>query len=499
MNSKDSHELLPEQAELLAEIKNSSDNLMIEFPAGGSKTFILVKTCHILPVAPTKALAFNKSNAVDLVSRVPSHITVETFNALGHGAWGRRIEKRLNLSMNKTGAWVKDTLKAHKLDWEQFSPLRAAIDGARILSMVPENVDHVYGIPLDWDLVEDHIDEFLSPQLRSIAEEGLRASISAAFSGTIDFSDQIYMSVCFGGVFPKFPLLLVDESQDMSAANLEMIERSLKPGGRIIAVGDRFQGIYAFRGASSEAIPEMISRFKMRTLTADTTFRCATAICTAARFRHPRIKPFRQASGKITHLEQWSSTDLHSDTAVLCRNNAPLMGLALKLLRQGRGANYIGNDLSKPLMAILSKLGPDSLSSKLAEGPLNQWKTQQIETLFAKRPDASTSRIEDKFQCLNHLLAESPDIGTAKAKLAEIFLPSAAPLTLATIHKSKGFEWTTVVFLDSWRIPSKYAREAAQAGDDSQLQQELNLRYVAITRAKDSLIFANLDQFQSEH
>ena len=51
-------------------------------------------------------------------------------------------------------------------------------------------------------------------------------------------------------------------------------------------------------------------------------------------------------------------------------------------------------------------------------------------------------------------------------------------LTLSTVHKSKGREWSHVVL---WGrnafMPSKYARK------DWQADQEKNLMYVAVTRA----------------
>ena len=61
--------------------------------------------------------------------------------------------------------------------------------------------------------------------------------------------------------------------------------------------------------------------------------------------------------------------------------------------------------------------------------------------------------------------------------------PKAPPkLTLSSIHKSKGLEWPTVYLLgrNAW-MPSKFATQ------DWMLDQEHNLTYVAITRAKETL------------
>ena len=65
-------------------------------------------------------------------------------------------------------------------------------------------------------------------------------------------------------------------------------------------------------------------------------------------------------------------------------------------------------------------------------------------------------------------------------------------VTLSTIHKAKGMEWSRVYFLDSWRLPSKFARIAAEDGNPEALRQENNLSYVAITRAKHELIYIDM-------
>jgi superfamily I DNA/RNA helicase len=69
--------------------------------------------------------------------------------------------------------------------------------------------------------------------------------------------------------------------------------------------------------------------------------------------------------------------------------------------------------------------------------------------------------------------------------------PGERPTTivLSTVHKSKGREWDRVYILGRDQLmPSRYARQ------DWQVQQELNLIYVAITRAKAELIDVALEE-----
>ena len=59
-------------------------------------------------------------------------------------------------------------------------------------------------------------------------------------------------------------------------------------------------------------------------------------------------------------------------------------------------------------------------------------------------------------------------------------------VTLCSIHKSKGLEADKVVILNETLIPSKFAKKPAQ------IVQEINLKYVARTRAKEHLIYLEI-------
>lgn len=70
------------------------------------------------------------------------------------------------------------------------------------------------------------------------------------------------------------------------------------------------------------------------------------------------------------------------------------------------------------------------------------------------------------------------------------------PLILSTIHSSKGLEWNVVFLIQCLDgiIPSGYA-----INDPEQMDEEIRLLYVAITRAKDSLFLTYPALFQSRY
>lgn len=85
---------------------------------------------------------------------------------------------------------------------------------------------------------------------------------------------------------------------------------------------------------------------------------------------------------------------------------------------------------------------------------------------------------------------ESTAIDTESSKREE------TPLILSTIHSSKGLEWNVVFLIQCLDgiIPSGYAID-----DPEQMDEEVRLLYVAVTRAKDSLFLTYPALFQSRY
>ena len=70
-------------------------------------------------------------------------------------------------------------------------------------------------------------------------------------TNSIDFDDMIYLPLLLNMPLPQYDNVLIDEAQDINATRRELAFRSVKPGGRLIAVGDPNQAIYAFTGADA--------------------------------------------------------------------------------------------------------------------------------------------------------------------------------------------------------------------------------------------------------
>jgi DNA helicase-2/ATP-dependent DNA helicase PcrA len=476
-----------EQQSIIHAAISTRDNLLISALAGAAKTTTLEFICKYLPVAPALSLAFNKRIAETLSKRLPGHVQCRTMNSLGHRVWSAATGRRLTLAFRKSydilKTQVEDLSRSDRQDsYDSLAETLRAITWAKRLGYIPLR-SPAPGKPLvSHDDFYASLEEEPTSLQVSLIEATLCRSITQAYDGTIDFDDQIYMPTLFGGSFPRFPLVLVDEAQDLSEINHAMLRRLVT--NRIIAVGDPYQSIYGFRGAKSNGMASLSSTYSCVSLPLSTSFRCPKEIVLAAHFRAPTMK-WHSLGGHVEHLDTLSCHDIPDGSAIICRNNAPLFRLALVLLGAGRGVHLVGTDLGPQLIKVLEKLGPETLTQEETYAAIDAW---EREKLAKARNPASTT---DKAECLRVFNSFGTTLGGAIAYARHIFA-ATGPIQLLSGHKAKGLEFDIVYHLDPWRIPSKYAFSPAE------LEQEQNLRYVITTRAKKALYMISSDKITTE-
>lgn len=494
-------------------------SLMIQAYAGCSKSTTL-EMCSKRISEPALALAFNKKIVTELKGRLPANFQTKSLNGLGHGAWMRRPGMpSIRLEEAKATKILKDILSGGKIQlrpeqWEWTSGLTRQ---AMQQGLVPANIQADNALLEDtyenWKAIAEGVgipeDEIIL--CSDIARECLKLDIQLAMQGIISYDDQIYCPTTLGGYWPKFPLITVDESQDLSPLNHEMIRLALRPGGRLIVVGDELQAIYSWRGADAQSMRSMRRLApQWLDLPLTMTFRCPQKIVArqqnhAPGFRaHEKNKPGQivRSLGEYDLEESrqvWKWADLtrllpegERQITILCRNNAPLMSMAFKLIRSGIGCFVLGRDIGRGLSALSRKiLKEDGIAAPICVGLINEWREHEVGLALANGKEMLADSVHDRAECLLAVLESGArDSGELRSMLQQLFSRNSGTVVLSSIHRAKGLEWPLVVHLDPWRIPSKFARS------DSEKQQEANLRYVCETRTKDVLVMANAKEFQ---
>lgn len=479
-----------EQLDIVNLAKTSQENILISALAGAAKTSTLVLIAQALTSTPILSIAFNKKIAEEMSTRLPSHVTCKTLNSLGHSIWSAQTPTRLTLDVKKNYSIIEglanNLTKAEKKLFP-FAQALHAMSWAKRHGYLPEGrFPDKKGLVSQADFIEEAFDEDPDSLTLQLVETALTQSVADAYKGRIDFDDQLLMPVIFGGQFPRFPLVLIDEAQDLSLLNHAFVERLVTK--RLIAVGDRHQSIYAFRGAMTSSMDQLKAKFQMKEMPLTVSFRCPRAVVDWANQWVPAMRAGPQAQEGLIQFfsEGWSAEDIPPDAAIICRNNAPLLSLAFRLLRSGRPCQVIGKDIGSQVVKALEGLGPETLTQPAIYKAIAKWEAQKESK--SKRKAASFS---DRADCMRVFADLSDDLGGA-IRYARHLFSQEGPLQLMTGHKAKGLEFSTVVHLDSWRIPSFYAE------GEEELQQEENINYVITTRTKDRLIFADLEKMEYE-
>lgn len=310
----------------------------------------------------------------------------------------------------------------------------------------------------------------------------------------IDFDDMIYLALQRKVRFNwRFDWVLVDEAQDTNPTRRAIVTLALKPGGRLVAVGDEHQAIYGFTGADNDALKQIGDQFHCTVLPLTVSYRCPRAVVQHARNWVSHIEPHEDAAeGTVSVLDYDEALKaVQLKDAMLCRYNKPLVQTCFKLIRNGKAAKILGRDIGEGLIAFTKKwkvVKLDALRSKL-ESFLGK------ETLkaMAKTPadearvDRLTDQIETMYVLIEKCLADGgtqvEDLVVLIRSMFEEHLDNKNVVILSSVHKSKGQEWSNVYILGREQfMPSPYAKQPWQE------EQEINLIYVAVTRAKMNLI-----------
>ena len=469
----------PHQQHIFDFVQHGTGNAIVKAVAGSGKTTTIVEA--LARVRGTSLfLAFNKAIAEELKRR---GVNARTFHSLTYNPVARhRKVKDANPDA------LRDTLR------ENVPAPTVAMYGSfvtRLVSLgkqvgigclVPDEpgIWHALVAHHDLDLEEEAGDMNYAVELaRQLLEWSYRAP-------RMDFDDMLYIAVRDGLVLPKYDIVFVDEAQDTNAIQRAILRKVMHDDTRIIAVGDPAQAIYGFRGADSESMALIARDFDCTELPLTVTYRCPLAVVTQAQRWVADIQPAPGApQGDVQAFDRIDARKFEPDDLVVCRTTKPLVSLAYHMLRARVGVRIMGREIGQVLKSLVNKMQARDLA-RLVE-KLGTYTEREVEKAKARDNAAKAEAIQDKTDCVLCLVEGLPEnertIPSLLRTIDALFADVRGVTTLATIHKAKGLEARRVWWLNSAACPAKWARQ------EWQQQQERNLCYVAITRAKSSLYF----------
>lgn len=433
-------------------------NKRVRARAGTGKTSTLRGYTKGRPTRRFVYLVFNKANQREAEATFPRNVKALTSHALAFRQVGVRYRHKLAdgniraVDLSRVlGCDYKVAADALKLLNTWFGT-----SSARISDVASRSRDHQRALP------------YAEAAWNEMVREDSR-SILMPHDGYLKLFDlEDHMIAGYDGI-------VFDEAQDANPITLNILRRQKQ---EIVAVGDEYQSIYGFRGAVNA------------------------------------LDIFDGADFSLTNCFRFGGQ-------VAAVANSVLLQFGEKLLLKGLGGNgriFESMPANAQRYTFLSRTNAGVIEHAIAArgrelhfvGGIDGYRVDRILDafhLYSREPGLVQDREFKQFRDYGQLLAYAQEIDDIEIKaiamlvdqygaaipdlLQDLRRRSAVPqekaaIVLTTAHRSKGLEWDSVIlgeFFD-W---GDYL-EARQAGRFHEYREELNLLYVAATRARRNLV-----------
>jgi DNA helicase-2/ATP-dependent DNA helicase PcrA len=340
-----------------------------------------------------------------------------------------------------------------------------------------------------------------------------------ASRGELDFEDvleravQLYESdehACTD-VRERYRAFTVDEYQDVNLLQQRLLDLWLGTRHDLCVVGDDYQSIYGFTGASPRWLLAVAERFPGATIVRlEENYRSTPQVLALANRLVPRLggaekvlrassnagpepvgRPFETAEEEdawlVAEVGQLAAAGVPLEqVAILARTNARIADFE-EVLHEARlpfqGSSLLARDAARRLLRLLENVESADVSGRV--------RTLAEEAGWLVRPpdklgERELTRQADLARLVR--LAEELDDGARScaefvAELKRRFDPggeSARGVHLLTYHRAKGLEFDAVFLprLEAAELPARLART------DAERAEERRLLYVGITRSR---------------
>ncbi len=355
--------------------------------------------------------------------------------------------------------------------------------------------------------------------IRQMIKLGLDWTVTRAI---VDHTDMI-STPAYLGLKPQriHDIMIVDEFQDNNAAQIAMVWPCTQ---NLIVIGDQCQAIYGFRGAGYQNMQDLLamgdnSGRTTFSLALTYNFRSDLSIVSLAQHIVPYIRPRDNApDGEVMYNVSWEdfvdafkgNMGPDNTVKVLARRNAPIVRFMLFMLKNRVPVYRSMRDdeqdtLTKTLLeSVAAGRKFDNLhdmSAHVREYYTTKIKEVQDKKVRADDKDAARRKqrriadLTDLWECMSEIISDQ-SMSTPNDVVS--FVQSLAPKSYSpqaveanTIHRAKGTEADNVyiIGLEYFGPESRGYLDSPYGLTDMEWDQEINLAYVAITRARHHLLF----------
>lgn len=449
-----------EQLEII-ETAKTGENIAITAGAGAAKTSTCIMIAEALP-KNSLYIAFNKSIADEAGSKFPFHVTCRTLHSIAyeHIVKGTKYYKKLNGFFDN-----KEILEL--LPEVNVMPYKQKFEVLdRILTFIKEfcQSDNINIVTF---VIEQLKNLELNNEIEFYTTIVSRVWLSIVNLDTkTKMTHDVYLKLFhLSNPVLDYDIIYLDEAQDSNAVTLDIV---LKQKAQIIIVGDKYQAIYEWRGAINafDYIPDNFTK-----LTLSQSFRFGEKIASKANYILNTQNADLQIEGKGT------KTNIET-SAVITRTNIGLFNEIMYCFNNKLKVKVIG-DLKDLFSALYTA------SNMKYDGDPTKRYHKYIASFGTWRELTANSQYIPELAKVVNILLTYPNIHETITKMKSIIVEDGSEdLTITTCHKAKGLEFDKVTIAGDF-IPG----ENTNLNDWLLTDQNANLFYVAVTRAKVELVY----------
>lgn len=455
-------EITPCHTAIFDWFKDGEGHLRVEAFAGTGKSSSILRAIDLAPEDNIWLATFAKRNQLDLEDRLTNpKANAQTIHSLGYqaireGEWGYTkvctprfareddIASRVSHGLPYGGKRLVGKLFTMA---RQLTPLVGTPAGGDAIRVLTE-------LATDFDLLPPTDDKLTIEQVCWATLRALELAASEKPQTGIDYADMLFLPLRNGWLRPQFDMVVVDEYQDLTLSQVLFIRATCYGYARIILVGDRNQSIFGFRGAGGSEIAKLMQELQPAELPLPKTYRCPRKVVAIAQAYAPGYEVDASAPEGI--VDELGIQKLVEAAApgnfILSRANAPLMPIALALLRADKPATIRGRDFSAGLIGLVKRIATGHAKTSIPEflTKLRTWREREVTRFLAMKRDDKVPMVDDKFETLQVLAHSSTSVPHLLQRLDTLFTDEENEgVILSTVHKAKGLEADRVFLLRS--------------------------------------------------
>jgi len=474
------------------DIINSTGNIKINAVAGSGKTTTIIAYAATRPPGSRILyLAFNKAVKTEAADKFRKkglqNVTVETAHSLAF----RHVVMRSKYQVKNRDYTTDEIVSMLRLQGtgEKHSQLLIANHILK-LSAYFCNSDQAKVQNLDYInlLADDEAKNFVGNAYDYIINQ-TRVFLGKMDKAEIEITHDFYLKK-YQLHQPQldFDYILFDEAQDASPAMLDIF---LKQKATKVIVGDTHQQIYGWRYAVNS-----LEKANFKTYHLSMSFRFGQDIANLA-METLRLKNLLEPHRPMTILGKGRGTKIKTN-AVIARTNLGLLVKAIEYITERKNIKHIyfeGNinsytyaDEGASLYDILSlyNANHDQIRDPIIRSMRD---LEDLEAYVEQTMDTGLSMMIELVRLYGNSIPGM--IKAIKEKHVHQDEKAKAEIVFSTVHRCKGMEYDAVLLADDFVTEEKIRRlredKNAQPAQFNRMNEEINLLYVAITRAKNGL------------